>query len=339
MFFIIFCQSGIIRKISLGEEGIVQESGRRNFILVEFLLKETINLSQGELAQMKPLIIVTGLSGAGKSKVADFLEDLGYYCVDNLPPALIPKFAELCMTAKTGKSNTALVVDIRGREFFDGFNEIFYELDEKKIKYQILFLEASDEILVRRYKESRRIHPLGSDGEVLKAIHQERKLMSFLRSKADKIIDTSNMTLAVLASEIYYLYNTNDDSQGFRVMILSFGFKYGMPLDGDLVFDVRFMRNPYYVAELKSLNGENELVQEYVMDSEISRQFLNKLFDLIDFLLPLYKEEGKPSLQICIGCTGGKHRSVTVAAYLAEYLQSKNYQVQLRHRDMQKDVK
>ncbi|MCQ2559886.1 MAG: RNase adapter RapZ [Clostridia bacterium] len=288
---------------------------------------------------MEPLVIVTGLSGAGKSKVADFLEDLGYYCVDNLPPALIPKFAELCMTANTGKSNAALVVDIRGREFFDSFNGIFHELQEKKIQYQILFLEASNEVLVRRYKESRRIHPLGSDGEVLQAIQQERKLMSFLRAKANKIIDTSNMTLAVLRSEINSLYNTDSQSNDFRIMILSFGFKYGIPLDGDLVFDVRFMRNPYYVPSLKELTGENELIRNYVMDSSVSEQFLNKLFDFMEFLLPLYKKEGKPFLQICIGCTGGKHRSVTMAIYLAEYLQSQNYQVQLRHRDIQKDVK
>lgn len=288
---------------------------------------------------MQPLVIVTGLSGAGKSRVIHCLEDMGYFCIDNLPPALIPKFAELYSKVKGDNKKTALVVDIRGGEFFDSLSEVLVELEEENIDYNILFLEASDEVLVRRYKESRRVHPLSTDGEVLQWVKKERSILNDIKSKAHIIIDTSELTSLQLKEKINQLYK--DDTIAFRFMltVISFGFKYGIPLDSDLVFDVRFLPNPYYDESLRSLNGNDEKVQKVVLEGEVSKEFLDKFFDFISFLLPQYIKEGKQSLEISIGCTGGKHRSVTIANYLAQYLKELKYPVQLRHRDIYKDSK
>ncbi len=279
-------------------------------------------------------IIVTGLSGAGKSQVVRCLEDMGYFCVDNLPPTLIPKFAELCSQVKSGIKKIALVVDIRGGEFFDSLSSVLAELDQAGILYHILFLEASDETLVRRFKESRRSHPLSSDGEVLQWVKQERGMLEEFRGKAHKIIDTSDLTPGQLRKEISNLYGGNAEAFHMHITVVSFGFKYGIPLDSDLVFDVRFLPNPYYNPALRPLTGNELAVQKVVLENDTATQFMDKFLNMIGFLLPEYMKEGKSTLMISIGCTGGKHRSVTIANKLVEYLQSHQYQVQIRHRDI-----
>ncbi|KNZ68448.1 hypothetical protein Tfer_3026 [Thermincola ferriacetica] len=283
------------------------------------------------------LVIVTGLSGAGKTQAIWCLEDLGYFCVDNLPPTLIAKFAELCAQSEGKINKIALVVDIRGGGFFDSINESLENLDRIGIKYEILFLEASDETLVRRFKESRRPHPLRPHGRVLEGIHEERKRLEELRGRAHKIIDTSNLSNKQLKEEIIALFSTAREEAALKITVLSFGFKYGLPMDADLVMDVRFLPNPYYVDSLRPLTGDDKEVQDYVMDSPISRTFLRKYYGLIKFLIPHYIKEGKTSLVIAIGCTGGQHRSVTLANKLGAMLQSDRNYVVVRHRDIDKN--
>lgn len=284
---------------------------------------------------MSRLVIVTGMSGAGKTLAIHILEDLGFFCVDNLPPTLIPKFAELCAQSARKINSIALVVDIRGGEFFDALSEVLQELEEGGIDFEILFLEASDESLVRRYKESRRRHPLGNHGEILRNIREERVRLEDLRGKANKIIDTSNLTRQHLKEEITrYFEATVERESRFLITVVSFGYKYGIPIDSDLVIDVRFLPNPFYIEELRPLTGNDSRVQNYVIDSDVTREFIAKFFGFIDFLIPQYIEEGKTSLMIAIGCTGGKHRSVTLANRLEEFLIQKNYRVAVRHRDI-----
>ncbi|ADG83553.1 RNase adapter RapZ [Thermincola potens] len=283
------------------------------------------------------LVIVTGLSGAGKTQAIWCLEDLGYFCVDNLPPTLIAKFAELCAQSEGKINKIALVVDIRGGGFFDSINESLENLDRIGIKYEILFLEASDETLVRRFKESRRPHPLRPHGRVLEGIHEERKRLEELRGRAHKIIDTSNLSNKQLKEEIIALFSTAREEAALKITVLSFGFKYGLPMDADLVMDVRFLPNPYYVDSLRPLTGDDKEVQDYVMDSPISRTFLRRYYGLIKFLIPHYIKEGKTSLVIAIGCTGGQHRSVTLANKLGAMLQSDRNYVVVRHRDIDKN--
>ncbi|MDZ7673415.1 MAG: RNase adapter RapZ [Halanaerobiales bacterium] len=280
-------------------------------------------------------ILITGMSGAGKSTTLNFFEDSGYFCVDNLPPALITKFAELCQHSEMNK--IAVVCDIRGGKFFDDLNEKLNYLEENQINHEILFLEASDKILVDRYKETRRRHPLDNEGRVLDAIREERKKLEQLRGKAHNIIDTSSISIKELKQKLKRDYiNKDDNLETLTINIISFGFKYGIPLDADMVFDVRFLANPYYVDSLKDLTGKDDKVKDYILKWPITKRFYTKFFDLIEFLIPEYEKEGKSHLSIAIGCTGGHHRSVTTAIKLKELLDSKGYKVMVDHRDIKK---
>ncbi len=282
-------------------------------------------------------LIVTGLSGAGKTQAVRCLEDLGFFCVDNLPPKLIPKFAELCAQT-TGKiKRIAVVVDIRGGEFFATVLDVLDDLKKHGIRYEILYLEASNETLVRRFKESRRPHPLSSSGEIVEGIEAERQALRDLRGLAHKIIDTSNFSVAQLKQEISNLYGGDTDQGRLAITNVSFGYKYGIPLDADLVIDVRFLPNPHYVPELRPLTGLDDRVRRYVFDSPVTRDFLLQLESLVNFLIPHYIREGKTTLTLAIGCTGGKHRSVAVADWLGARLRERKHRIVVRHRDMDRD--
>lgn len=276
-------------------------------------------------------VIITGLSGAGRTLALRIFEDHGYFCVDNLPPALIPKFAELCR--QTRKNKIALVMDIRGGDFFDHLFESLKGLKNMGYSYQILFLDASDEVLIKRYKESRRRHPLALEKRIIDGINLERKKLEPLKATANVIIDTSFKTPAQLKDEIVRRFIEAEKEEGLLINLVSFGFKQGLPLDADLVFDVRFLPNPFYVESLRMLTGNDSKVREYVMNCPESRKFLEKLTDLLEFLIPCYIREGKSQLVIAVGCTGGKHRSVTIVNELASLLREKGHKVIVEHRD------
>ncbi|NLC11722.1 MAG: RNase adapter RapZ [Firmicutes bacterium] len=284
----------------------------------------------------KSFILITGLSGAGKSQALHHLEDLGYFSVDNLPPALIPKFAELCQVSGDKMRRVALVCDIRGGELFTGLFQALEQLEESGFEYEILFLEASKNVLIRRFKETRRRHPLLEKGTVAEAIREEQRTLQDIRGKADIIIDTSEMSPLELKEKINHIYAPGRFENNMVISVLSFGYKYGLPQEADLVFDVRFLPNPYYVEALKPLDGHDERVQNYIWRWVITHKFYQKLSELIEFLLPCYIREGKSELVIAFGCTGGRHRSVALADKLVSYLQSKNYRVQSLHRDIDK---
>ena len=280
-------------------------------------------------------VIITGLSGAGKSQVVKCLEDMEFYCIDNMPPALIPNFVEVCYQSKLEK--VALVTDLRGGEMFKQIFDALNKLKQSKYEFELLFLEASDEVLVKRYKETRRRHPLlSSNTTVVNAIAEERQILSELRKIATHIIDTSNLTLNQLKKQITDIFRDGGQYEGIVTYVESFGFKYGIPLDADLVFDVRFLPNPFYIDDLKQYTGNDKCVSDYVMSYPQSVTFLNKLQEMITFLLPHYIEEGKSQLVIAIGCTGGQHRSVTIANELYKYLKANNHNVFLRHREQEK---
>ncbi|WZL72110.1 RNase adapter RapZ [Clostridiaceae bacterium 35-E11] len=284
-------------------------------------------------------VIITGLSGAGKSQAMKSMEDLGFYCVDNLPPALIPKFAELCFHAQGDIQKIALVIDIRGRQFFD---DLFQSLDTIQIEgynYEILFLEASDATLIKRFKETRRRHPLSPEGSIMDGIDAERKKLSQLKVKADHIVDTSNLTVAQLREEIKRIYVEGGKTENLTISIRSFGFKKGIPLDADLVFDVRFLPNPHYIESLREYTGDDQSVRDYVMKWPESIAFVEKLEDMLQFLIPYYIKEGKSQLVIAIGCTGGKHRSVTIANILYEKFREQGHRVTINHRDSVKVIR
>lgn len=276
-------------------------------------------------------VIITGLSGAGRTLALRIFEDHGYFCVDNLPPALIPKFAELCR--QTRKNKIALVMDIRGGDFFDHLFESLKGLKNMGYSYQILFLDASDEVLIKRYKESRRRHPLALEKRIIDGINLERKKLEPLKATANVIIDTSFKTPAQLKDEIVRRFIKAEKEEGLLINLVSFGFKQGLPLDADLVFDVRFLPNPFYVESLRMLTGNDSKVREYVMNCPESQKFLEKLTDLLEFLIPCYIREGKSQLVIAVGCTGGKHRSVTIVNELASLLREKGHKVIVEHRD------
>ncbi len=280
------------------------------------------------------LVIVTGLSGAGKTQALRCLEDLGFFCVDNLPPALIPKFAELCAQAASKINKIALVVDIRGGEFFSTLIEDLSGLDARGIGYEILFLEASDETLVRRFKESRRRHPLSEHGEILDVIQEERSLLQELRGMANKIIDTSGTNVRQLKEVVVSIFSGNTDISRLHITVVSFGYKYGIPMDSDLVIDVRFLPNPYYQLSLRPLTGNDPPVYDYIFASPLTGQFMDKFSGLVEFLMPHYIKEGKTTLMIAIGCTGGMHRSVALANRLGEILDDREFRVTVRHRDI-----
>lgn len=278
-------------------------------------------------------IIVTGLSGSGKSEAMKSLEDIGFYCIDNLPPTLITKFAELCYQGNSNIDKVALGIDIRGREFFETLHESLSYLEKEDYKYEVLFLDCADDVLVKRYKMTRRNHPLAKSTQITEGIKEERAILQTLREKADSIIDTSNMKPRDLKEEISRLYLEGEENPKLTISVVSFGFKHGIPIDADLVFDVRFLPNPYYIEDLRSKTGDDQEVRDYVMDSEVSKEFFAKLKDMIEFLIPHYIEEGKSHLVIAIGCTGGRHRSVTISNLIYDELIKKGYRVVKKHRD------
>ncbi|MFZ5966425.1 MAG: RNase adapter RapZ [Bacillota bacterium] len=281
-------------------------------------------------------VIITGLSGAGKSQAMKSMEDLGFYCVDNLPPSLIPKFAELCFHAKGEIEKIALVIDIRGGRFFDDLFDSLNTLQHLGYHYEILFLETSDDVLIKRFKESRRNHPLSPDGRLIEGIAAEREKLAKLKEKATHIIDTSNLIVGQLRDEIKKIYLHGVSSDNLTISVLSFGFKKGIPLDADLVFDVRFLPNPHYIEELRPFTGNDQSVRDYVMKWPETIAFVQKLEDMIDFLIPFYIKEGKSQLVIAVGCTGGRHRSVTIANKLYEKLKEDGHRVIVNHRDASK---
>lgn len=284
-------------------------------------------------------VIVTGMSGAGRGTSLKILEDAGYFCVDNLPISLIGKFAELIYSSTSEISKVALGLDIRSGKTLDELTSTLEKLTMAGYKYEILFLDASDEVLVKRYKETRRNHPLAQEGRIIEGIVQERKKLLFLKKQADYIIDTSSLLTRELKQELDKIFVQNQDFKNLVITVLSFGFKYGIPNDSDLVFDVRFLPNPYYYEELRALSGNDKEVQDFVMGFEVSHRFLDKLIDMIQFLIPNYVLEGKNQLVISIGCTGGKHRSVTLANKLYGRLrENADYAVRIEHRDIGKDA-
>jgi len=282
-------------------------------------------------------IIITGLSGAGKSQAIRSFEDLGYFCVDNLPPAMIPTFGQLCLKSEGKVNRVALVSDIRGGEFFHSLNDALKELEQMGITYQIVFLEATDEVLIRRFKETRRRHPLAEKGSIVDALKQERDILLPLRKIASQVIDTSGLTPQQLKETITEVYAQAGFDRSILITVISFGFKFGLPLDADLVFDLRFLPNPYYVEELRPLTGKETEVKDYVWRWVVSHQFYKHLLAFLDFLIPCYINEGKSQLVIGIGCTGGKHRSVVIADALTRKLKKDGYKAVAEHRDLGKN--
>ena len=280
------------------------------------------------------IIIVTGMSGSGKSTALRALEDVGFFCVDNLPVVLLPKLLEIQTDAASEISKVALVMDLRERYFLEKYAEIFAKLKEEGHRIEILFLDASDESLLRRFRETRRAHPLCERGTVMEGIALEREKLSALRAMADKIVDTSSFNVHQLKEVIQRHFMTSTTEKRLLINLMSFGFRYGLPAEADIVLDVRFLPNPYFIEELKHLNGENQKIQEYVMGWEESQTFLRKILDMMEFLIPLYEKEGKSNLNVALGCTGGKHRSVVMAAHLARYFAGENYLVNVAHRDI-----
>ena len=288
----------------------------------------------GQQSASLHMVIVTGLSGAGKTEAVRSLEDLDFFCVDNMPPTLIPRFAELFGTAGREVKKIALVVDIRGGRFFPDLFQALSFLEGEGYRYEILFLEASDEVLIRRFKETRRRHPLSPQGNIPEGILEERRRLEELRGRADKIIDTSSLSPRQLKEQVQELFGEEGNAR-LVITVLSFGYKHGLPLDADLVMDVRFLPNPHYVESLKGFTGRDQLVADYVLASPATREFLSRFEDLLGYLIPYYIQEGKSQLVIAIGCTGGQHRSVTLAEKLYDYLrQNQDYRVTVRHRDI-----
>lgn len=285
------------------------------------------------------LVIVTGMSGAGKSTALKMLEDMGYFCVDNLPIMLLPKFVEMITSAEAEVDQIALGIDVRSGQMLNGLEEHLEDMKARGIEFEILFLDAKSNVLMKRYKETRREHPLGKHGHVDMGIAEERERIAFLKMRATYILDTSKMLTRELKAELEKIFVKGKDFKNLYVTVMSFGFKYGIPEDADLVFDVRFLPNPYYIEELKSKTGNDKEVQDYVLSSERADIFLEKLTGMIDFLLPNYIWEGKNHLVIAIGCTGGKHRSVTLANCLYEFVKGQEqYGVRIEHRDIEKDA-
>ena len=287
------------------------------------------------MADTLELVIITGMSGAGKTVAVQSFEDLGYFCIDNMPPTLLPTFWEL--VKESGKiSRIALVIDLRSRDFFKEVDSLIATLDNTQlVTTRIIFLDSSDSVLVSRYKETRRNHPLAPDGRVSEGIAKERELLMDLRTRAQIIIDTSDISPRQLRERLIKDFATKD-YQTFHVEVMSFGFKYGVPIDADIIWDVRFLPNPHYIPELRPQTGMDAPAYDYVMKQPETQAFYSKLIDVIEFCLPGYKKEGKSSVTIAIGCTGGKHRSVAIAERIANHLKTDNYAVNISHRDYMK---
>ena len=279
-------------------------------------------------------VVVTGMSGGGKSTVLKMLEDLGFYCVDNLPLLLIEKFVELIITPGSEITKVALGLDVRADQPFNDVQKVLEKLKADGYSFDILFMDASDKVLIKRYKETRRMHPLSPDGRIEDGVDRERKILEDMRRKADYVIDSSNLLTRELKEELDRIFVQNEEYNSLMVTILSFGFKNGIPADADLVFDVRFLPNPFYIDELKHNTGNDKDVQDYVMSFPEALGFLEKLVDMLDFLIPNYIKEGKYQLVVGIGCTGGRHRSVTLANELYKRMKDRgNYGLKLYHRD------
>jgi len=283
------------------------------------------------------VLVVSGLSGSGKSVAVKAFEDLGYFCVDNLPPSLLPTFANLCAQADTGMSRIAVVLDVREREFFPQIFSNVQKLREQGHDVRILFLESSEEALLRRYNETRRKHPLAESISVLEGIRLETQMLRDIREQADEIIDTSEYTPHQLRDLLITRYGSRDRQKSPTISIISFGYKHGLPYNADLVFDVRFLPNPHFVEELRPLTGQHPKVRDYVLSPETSQTFLQRLYDLISYLLPFYEKEGKTYLTIALGCTGGKHRSVSIGESLKSLIDQLGYATILYHRDINKE--
>ncbi|MDO4941262.1 MAG: RNase adapter RapZ [Lachnospiraceae bacterium] len=281
-------------------------------------------------------LIVTGMSGSGKSTASRVLEDEGYFCVDNLPILLLSKFAEIVLDDETGVNNVAVGIDIRSGETFKYLEEELAKITQMGVKYEILFLDADNATLIKRYKETRRDHPLARGARIEDGINKEREIIAFLKADADYIIDTSNLLTRELRGKIIKHFIKEDEARPFHVMFLSFGFKYGIPTDADLVFDVRFLPNPYYDLSLRNLTGNDPEIQDFVMKYSQSKEFLDMLEEMLTFLIPNYIDEGKMGLVVGIGCTGGKHRSVTIANKIYERMRKMPYNVQCNHKDIDK---
>lgn len=283
-------------------------------------------------------VIITGISGAGKSTALKMLEDSGFFCVDNLPPLLIGKFADICFSPDSGLNKIALGIDIRGGHLFESFYTALDEIKHRNNDIQMLYLDSSDEVLIKRFKETRRKHPLVENGRIGDGITLERELLQGLKQRADHILDTSNLLTRELKKTLLEIVIGGKSYENIMITVLSFGFKYGIPSDSDLVFDVRFLPNPFYKSELRHLTGNDKTVQDFVMQWETAQTFITKLEDMVQFLLPHYIQEGKNQLVISIGCTGGKHRSVTLANELLRKLERSAYSVNIHHRDIYKDT-
>ena len=280
-------------------------------------------------------IIISGLSGAGKSKAASFMEDRGFFCVDNLPARLIPKFAELGMAGTGEYDRVVLVTDVRSGTNFSALFQSLEALKGMKCPYRILYMDASDDVIIKRYKETRRSHPLAEECDSLEgAIALERRMLAPLRERAEFVVDTSDLSTAKLRGELLRLFGRGSQEGAMTVSVTSFGFKHGLPREADLVFDVRFLPNPYYVQELRPRTGLDDGVRDYVFSGGAAGEFLEKLQDLVGFLLPKYVEEGKTALVVAVGCTGGHHRSVAIAHALAAYIRGRGYPVTESHRDL-----
>ena len=281
------------------------------------------------------VVIVTGLSGAGKTQTIDCLEDMGFYCIENMPPALIKSFIALSSSGN-GIDRAAFTVDVRGGELFADLSDALREMRVDGIEYKIIFLEASDNTLIKRYSETRRPHPLADGGPALNGIRKEREMLQMLRNDADHVIDTSNLKTAQLWTEIKHIMDDGESENSFIINIMSFGYKKGIPTGGELVFDMRFIPNPYYVKSLRKLTGNNKKIQDFVLKHQVTQDFLDKAMDMIEMLGPFYIKEGKYNLAVCIGCTGGHHRSVAVANELNRRLTEKGRRTTLEHRDIKK---
>lgn len=278
-------------------------------------------------------LVITGMSGAGKSQAMNVLEDMGYYCMDNLPPALLTNFASLCLESKEEIKKVAVVVDIRSGEFFDHLFKGLQSLNDMGIDHRILFLDAREEILVKRFKELRRPHPLNPEGSIIEGIDEEKTILYDIKRRADHIIDTSDLTLGMLKEQISQILSQGEDKRTISVSIISFGFKNGTLLDGDNIFDVRFIPNPYYIPELKEFNGSDQAVKNYVLKWPQTNIFITKAIDMLEFLIPHYTVEGKTQLIVGIGCTGGRHRSVAISNEIGRILKDNGHRVSVEHRD------
>ena len=283
---------------------------------------------------------MTGMSGGGKSTARKMLEDQGYFCVDNLPFAMIPTFVEMASTSAGKMDKVAVCVDARSGSDLSELEHILADVEEKGYSYEILFMECDDAELIKRYKETRRAHPMSPRGRIETGIARERKALAYLKAHADYIIDTSNLLTRELKAELDKIFVQNKEFKNLVITVLSFGFKYGIPSDADLVFDVRFLPNPFYYEEMRPLTGNDAMVHDYVMGFDVTKEFLKKLTDMTEFLIPNYVSEGKNQLVIAVGCTGGKHRSVTLALELYEALKNnQDYAIKIEHRDIHKDAK